>query len=240
MNVLALDSCFGAVSVAVAWLRDRDVPGRVVRERYEVLATGHAERLMPMIAEVMEEAQLEGGPGFAALDRIAVTTGPGTFTGVRTGIAAARALALATGKPVCGASSLVVMMRRVAMELDQRRQQRVAIAVDARRGEVYLQCFEGVGARALSGPQLLPIARAVTLLETFGRAWIAAGSGGSLLAAAADQLELEVDAVFPALEPHASDLAHMADELPVLSTVTPLYLRPPDAKPQMSKILPRA
>lgn len=240
MNVLALDSCFGAVSVAVAWLRDEGAPSRVVRERYEERATGHAERLMPMIAEITEDSRRDGGPDFSALDRIAVTIGPGTFTGVRTGIAAARALALAAGKPVCGTSSLAVMIRRVAAELRLQRQQRVAIAVDARRGEVYLQCFEGEASRALTAPQLLSLEGAVALLGTLGGAWIAAGSGGPLLATAASQIGLEVTAMLPALEPHASDLAHMADELPLFTTVKPLYLRPPDAKPQMSKILPRA
>ncbi len=240
MNVLALDSCFGAVSAAVAWSVDRGAPDQLVRERCEKRATGHAERLMPMIAEIMEKARDDGGPGFGGLDRIAVTLGPGTFTGVRTGVAAARALALATGKPVCGTSSLAVMARRVDVELGRQRQQRVAIAVDARRDEVYLQCFGGDAVQALTPPQLLSLAGAVALLESFGGPWIVAGSGGLLLSAAADEIGLQITAMLPELEPHASDLAHMVDELSVLTSVKPLYLRPPDAKPQMSKILPRA
>ena len=80
----------------------------LLREAYEPRATGHAERLFPMIAEVMDGA----GLAFSAIDRIAVTLGPGTFTGVRVGIAAARALALATGKPVVAMTSLAVMAHR--------------------------------------------------------------------------------------------------------------------------------
>ena len=91
MNVLAFDTCLGAVSVAVRW----QGPGGdwLTRHAHEARERGHAERLMPMIAEVMEDA----GLAFSDLDRIAVTVGPGTFTGVRVGVAAARGLALASG-----------------------------------------------------------------------------------------------------------------------------------------------
>src|SRR5512145_626858 len=106
MNVLAFDTCFGAVSVAV---RGQCASGEWrLREVYEERATGHAERLFPMMAEVMDGA----GLAFSALDRIAVTLGPGTFTGVRVGISAARALALALGKPVVGITSLAAMAYR--------------------------------------------------------------------------------------------------------------------------------
>ena len=106
MNVLAFDTCFGAVSAAVRWRSGRGE--WLLREAYEARSAGHAERLFPMIAEVMEGA----GLAFSAIDRIAVTLGPGGFTGVRVGIAAARALALATGKPVVATTSLAVMAHR--------------------------------------------------------------------------------------------------------------------------------
>ncbi|MFM2423228.1 MAG: hypothetical protein RL291_1758, partial [Pseudomonadota bacterium] len=105
MNVLAFDTCFGATSVAVRW---RSTAGEwLLREAYESrqVATGglagppgQAERLLPMIDEVMAAA----GLGFEDIGRIAVTLGPGTFTGVRVGIAAARGLALARKIPVTG------------------------------------------------------------------------------------------------------------------------------------------
>src|SRR5262249_17472075 len=121
MHILAFDTCFDAVSVAVA---RREAAGvKVLVERVEARRAGHAERLMPMLAAGLEDA----GIGFADVERIAVTEGPGTFTGVRTGIAAARALALATGRPAVGVGSLA------------------AIAFAARR-----QLAEGLAARPLA------------------------------------------------------------------------------------------
>src|SRR5262245_51941532 len=136
MNVLAFDTCFGAVSVAVRWQSGRRE--QLLREAYEPRTTGHAERLFPMMSEVMDGA----GLAFAAIDRIAVTIGPGSFTGVRVGVAAARALALATAKPVVGMTSLAVMARRAGALLgDVRTGRRLVVAVDARRDMVYLQIF---------------------------------------------------------------------------------------------------
>ena len=110
----------------------------LLREAYEARTTGHAERLFPMIAEVMEGA----GLAFSAIDRIAVTLGPGTFTGVRVGVAAARAFALSTGKPVVGVTSLAVMAHRADHLLGPERAGRpLAVAVDARRDMIYFQLF---------------------------------------------------------------------------------------------------
>ena len=136
MNVLAFDTCLGAVSAAVRW---RGASGEwQVASRFEARAGGHAERLMPMIAEVMEEA----GLAFADLGRIAVTVGPGTFTGVRGGVAAARGLALASGLPVVTATSLAVMAHGAREQLQGRDADLLAVAVDARRGMVYLEIFD--------------------------------------------------------------------------------------------------
>src|SRR5699024_6697022 len=92
MNVLAFDTCVGAVSVSVRWQDDAGTWQQ--HDAYEEMATGQAERLMPTIAEVMQAS----GQTFAGIDRIAATCGPGSFTGVRVGVAAARALALAIDK----------------------------------------------------------------------------------------------------------------------------------------------
>ena len=106
MNILAFDTCLGAVSVAV---RRRGAGGEwLMRHACETRERGHAERLMPMVAETMAAA----GLAFSDLDRIAVTVGPGSFTGVRVGVAAARGLALASGIAVVGATSLAVMAHR--------------------------------------------------------------------------------------------------------------------------------
>ncbi|NJO33683.1 MAG: tRNA (adenosine(37)-N6)-threonylcarbamoyltransferase complex dimerization subunit type 1 TsaB [Rhodospirillales bacterium] len=129
MNVLAFDTCLGAVSAAVRW---RSAQGEwLLHEAYEECSTGHAERLFPMIAAVMDGA----GLALSAIDRIAVTLGPGTFTGVRVGVAAARAFALTPGRTVVGATSLVVMAHRANLLIGPERAGRpLAVAVDARRG----------------------------------------------------------------------------------------------------------
>ena len=98
MRVLAIDTALEACSAAVL---DTE-RAAVVRARIAAMERGHAEALMPLIARVMDRAELD----FPPLDRIAVTTGPGSFTGLRVGIAAARGIALAAGKPAVGLSTL--------------------------------------------------------------------------------------------------------------------------------------
>src|SRR5438105_4638346 len=98
MRVLAIDTALDACSVAVLDTQRAAITASETRE----MVRGHAEALMPMIARVMDRAATE----FADLDRIAVTVGPGSFTGLRVGIAAARGIALAAAKPAVGLTTL--------------------------------------------------------------------------------------------------------------------------------------
>src|SRR5580693_9283048 len=98
MRVLAIDTALGACSAAVLDTAD----GGIVASESLAMARGHAEALMPLVARVMQTACL----AFHDLDRVVVTTGPGSFTGLRVGIAAARGLGVATGLPVIGVSTL--------------------------------------------------------------------------------------------------------------------------------------
>src|SRR5215470_17052161 len=98
MRVLAIDTALDACAAAVL---DTQLAAVVASETL-TMARGHAEALMPLIARVMDQAKVE----FAELDRIAVTTGPGSFTGLRVGISAARGIALAAGKPAIGLTTL--------------------------------------------------------------------------------------------------------------------------------------
>jgi tRNA threonylcarbamoyladenosine biosynthesis protein TsaB len=233
MNVLAFDTCFGACSVAVG----RDVGSGLARiERiFERRHAGHAEALMPMIGRAMTAA----GVSFEELDRIAVTSGPGTFTGTRIGIAAARALRLATGADVVGASSLAVMARSLAEYSGTRGEGDLAIAVDARRGEVYIQLFARDGRDEKSPPLLLAIDEAARLGGS--GPIVLAGSGAEAVAAEAVRSGRSALARLPDLEPDAAALVPMAAELvPPDSPLRPLYLRPPDAKPQQGKSLARS
>lgn len=232
MSVLAFDTCFGRVSVAVR--HPGDGGAWAITSAGEMLATGHAERLLPMVQSVMREARV----AFTDLARIAVSIGPGTFTGVRTGIAAARAIALATGKPVCGIGTLA-LMRATAVNGNEAllAGRTLAVIVDARRGEVYIQRFEGDGA-PLAEPQILPVDAALALLPEAGVTLV--GSGGPVLQAAAASSGRQLEALMPGLEPDARALAALAHTLPIIDIVKPHYLRAPDAKPQAAKSLPRA
>ena len=129
VSVLAFDSGGAACSAAV--LRD----GAVAARRLAPMERGHAEALMPMIAAVLAEA----GTEVAALDLIAVTTGPGAFTGLRIGLAAARGLALASGVPALGITRFAAAAAAVPRERHAGR--RLVIALDSKREELYLQVF---------------------------------------------------------------------------------------------------
>ncbi|HRN84968.1 MAG TPA: tRNA (adenosine(37)-N6)-threonylcarbamoyltransferase complex dimerization subunit type 1 TsaB [Hyphomicrobium sp.] len=230
MNTLAFDTCFGACSAAATWSSAEGIGGAF---RFERMARGHAERLLPMVAEVMAEAPF----GFSEIERIVVTTGPGTFTGQRVGIAAARALSLATGAPIAPLSSLAVMAYTAAQALGAEADGKVlAVAVDARRGEIYVQAFAGSGWIALDAPHLLTPDAAVRTLE--GRDVLAVGSGADLLAEAASRAGVSLSARLGALE---ADIRFVPEAaiVPYETPPKPLYLRPPDAKPQDGKSLAR-
>lgn len=231
MNTLAFDTCFGACSAAATWVTPQGLAGAF---RFERMARGHAERLLPMVGEVMAEAPF----GFSELQRIVVTTGPGTFTGQRIGIAAARALSLATGAPVAPLTSLAAMAYTAAAELGAEADGRVlAVAVDARRDEIYFQAFAGSQWTALDAPALLTPEAAARRLE--GRDVVSVGSGAALLAVAGEGAGLSIAQRLPALE---ADVRFVPEAAIVVAATPPrpLYLRPPDAKPQDGKSLARA
>ena len=134
MRILAIDTSCGAASVAV--VESGQVEPLSVISR--VMARGHAEALAPMVEEAARS--VEGG--LASLDRIAVTTGPGSFTGIRVSLALARAMGMALGVPVVGVSTLAAF---AAPLLSNPREGIIAAAIDARHGSAYFQLFEFVG-----------------------------------------------------------------------------------------------
>jgi len=225
MRVLAIDT---ALAVCAAAIFESD-GGTILAREAQTMARGHAEALMPLVARVMDAA----GAEFATLDRVAVTVGPGSFTGLRVGISAARGIALAAGKPAVGVATLAAY---AAPHIAHEDGAAVLAAVDARHDHVYLQMFASSG-RTLTGPRLATIADAVA-------AGIAApvrlvGSGAQLVAAAwpADQpAPLLVD-VQPA--PAIEWVARLGAAAASDAAPRPLYLRAPDARPQDSARLPR-
>jgi tRNA threonylcarbamoyladenosine biosynthesis protein TsaB len=232
MNVLAIDTCFGAVSVAIG--RDHSGDGFSITEGFERRSTGHAERLVPMIEAQMAEAGLT----FRDVDRVAVTLGPGSFTGVRTGIAVARAIRLAAEVEVVGTSSLAVMAQRIFEPPEgEAVSSPIMISVDARRGRLYAQLFGCSALDPLTPPSELTAEAAAELALRFDGIRIA-GSGAKLIAEASGEAKLAV--LCDDIEPHAGDIARLAARLTPLVDIVPIYIRPPDAKPQGDKRLERA
>lgn len=140
VRTLAIDTSGRACSVAVF------AGVEVIAERHEELGRGHAERLIPWIA-----ALPDGGKA----DRIVVGCGPGSFTGVRIGIAAARGLALGWRVPVFGVSSLAL----IAMPLDE---PALTVVIEGGHGEVFVQDFAGDPLAAVSDVRSLPIDKAAS------------------------------------------------------------------------------
>jgi len=214
VNVLAFDCAGRGCAAAVV------ADGRVLARRSQPMERGQAAALLPMIEAVLGAAAL----GWPALDLLAVTVGPGGFTGVRIGLAAARGLALARELPVIGITSFAAVAAAVPPPL--RTGRTLAVALDSKRAEVYLQCFAASGA-ALGPGELL----ALDAID----ARIPAG----LVLLAGDAAERAAPflfgraAVAPATEvPDPADIARLAlaewrpGRLPPLPL--PLYLRAPD------------
>ena len=222
MKVLALDTALGACSVAIA------VDGRLVSSAHEELARGHAERLFDLVAACEKEAGLSA----KGMDRLAVTIGPGTFTGLRVGLAAAKGMALATSKPLMGLNTLHLVALGAQGE-GLKDQDKLLVTFDARRGEVYHQLFDA-GLTPLTLPQIGTAEEAAALVEHAN-----AGSAARLFLAGTGAQVVQPLLGHPGLlaqaseQPDAAALALFCGGLEDLSTYVPepLYLRAPDAKP---------
>ncbi len=226
MRILAIDTALEACSAAVL---DTEQAAKSVHESLPMLR-GHAEALMPLIARVMERAGLD----FAALDRIAVTTGPGSFTGLRVGIAAARGIALAAGKPAVGLSTLAAYAAPLVAADDT---QFVAAAIDARHDHVYLQVF-GPGGRTVVAPRLASLREALRVSVTGAPRLI--GTAAAMLAAAWPAGERAPSLVDARRAPDIDWVARLgAAALETGAPPKPLYLRAPDAQPQNAAQLAR-
>lgn len=224
MRVLAIDTALAACAAAVLDTGRADA----VHESLAMLR-GHAEALMPLIKRVMERA----GLAFADLDRIAVTTGPGSFTGLRVGIAAARGLGLAAGKPVVGLTTLAAYAAPLiaADEILP-----VVVAIDARHDHVYLQVF-GPSGRIIVPPRLAPLREALRVAAT--GAPRLAGNAAQLLAAAWPRAERTPSAIAQNSAPDIAWVARLGVAADETGPPKPLYLRAPDAQPQDASRLPR-
>jgi tRNA threonylcarbamoyladenosine biosynthesis protein TsaB len=222
-TLLALDSTGNACSVAV-W---RD--GALAAHRLAEMTRGHGERLLPMVADVMKAASLD----MAALDAIAVTIGPGSFTGLRIGLAAARGLGLALARPVVGITAFLAVAASLPAALRERRE--ILVAIDTKRDDVFLQRFDPA-LRALAPARLMTVSEAIAGLPP--GPLLLAGDGVALLApslprdrdiATAPGSGLIEAALFAGLVARLVACGGGAPEGPLLMP-DPFYLRAPDVK----------
>ncbi len=210
MKILAVDTALGACSAAIV---DGDT---VLARRFVAMERGHAEALAPMVAAVMAEAKI----GFESVDRLAVTVGPGTFTGQRVGLAFMRGLRVALKKPLSGVTSLAAMAQQARAETGA---EHAAALHDARRGEIYLE-IDG------DGPRLIRFEDALPALRQVGGTLVLAGTVAPRMAEIL-QTEGRTPLLSKIAAPDAVWVARLAAKLePQETAPRPLYLRPPDAK----------
>jgi tRNA threonylcarbamoyladenosine biosynthesis protein TsaB len=218
MLILAIDTGLDACAAAVLDTR----ASKLIARETQSMKRGHAEALMPLIARVMTEAAI----GFAALDRIAVTTGPGSFTGLRVGLSAARGIALAAGKPVVGVTTLTAYAAPV---VSTNSEPAVLAAIDARHDQVYFQVVSGDGG-SLVPPRIAPIDEALGA-SRFGTLHLVGNAAGML----ADRWHADAPPPSQVDDMPAPDITWVAwlgaAVNPETAAARPYYLRAPDAKP---------
>jgi len=211
MKILAVDTALGACSVA---LLDDD---KILAHIFEPMDRGHAERLAPMVDEAMKAAHTD----FVSLDRLAVTVGPGTFTGQRVGLAFMRGLRLALKRSLTGVTTLEAI---AAAAMAETAKSKAAAIHDARREEAYLLLQQDQ--TTVQQPAVMPFQEAVERIAAFGPCALA-GTGAE---AAAEKLgpAFTLSAI---RQPDALWVARLAAKRPTTQDAPgPLYLRAPDAK----------
>jgi tRNA threonylcarbamoyladenosine biosynthesis protein TsaB len=215
MIVLAIDTA-GVDCAAAVYDSSTDT---MLSRVSETIGRGHAERLMAMI----EEAVSTSGLGLDAVEKIGVTVGPGSFTGIRVGVAAARGLGLALGVECVGVCTLDVLARTVP-ETDAP----VLAAINAHRDEVYVQAFRN--GSSLDEPAL------VTLEDFLSRA----AQAGTQVVGSAAALIADPEAVTEPDHYPIDIVARISAATKAQGKAKPLYLRGPDAKPQTGFAVSRA
>lgn len=219
MKLLALDTATEACSAAV-WIDG------VVHAHFEIAGRDHTQRLLPVVAGVLAEAGLR----YSQLDGLVCGVGPGSFAGVRIGVAFAKGVALAHELPVLGVSSLALLAQ---CALSAAGAEQVLVAIDARMGEVYFQAFERSAdglARACS-EAVVCAAAAVPVPATRGP-WLAVGTGwGTYPSELRMRLGCEISHIDGAALPQAADAfalaapVFQAGELLPADALQPIYLR---------------
>ncbi|WP_247997211.1 tRNA (adenosine(37)-N6)-threonylcarbamoyltransferase complex dimerization subunit type 1 TsaB [Brucella tritici] len=224
MKILALDTAASWCSVAV-YNSDGDI---VLADVSENIGKGHAEVLMDYVERAAREAKLS----LRDMDRVAVNIGPGSFTGVRIGVSAARGFALALDVPAIG----ITAFEALAAETQSLSPEKpVLVLLDAHRGEIYAQSFDAKG---------LPSAKPLVLSREEAEALAVSQAASTVLAGSAAPAINEVIGsrfTLGPVEPTAKIgiYARLANSRQPGDAPKPLYMRGPDAKPQVGFALPR-
>ncbi|MCG6121664.1 MAG: tRNA (adenosine(37)-N6)-threonylcarbamoyltransferase complex dimerization subunit type 1 TsaB [Microvirga sp.] len=219
MRVLAIDTALGACSACIIEAGSAEP----LASESLVMERGHAEALTPLLDRV--GSQVEGG--LKSIDRVAVTIGPGSFTGLRVGISAARAVALACRVPAVGVTTLSALLSPLVASGERRL---LAAAIDARHGAVYFQAV-APGGRSVVAPAHMGVREAVRYLGS--GPVVLTGSAAAIVAAEATQAGVAVVMNSAADHPDIAWVARLgmaAD--PASALPKPFYLRGPDARPQ--------
>jgi tRNA threonylcarbamoyladenosine biosynthesis protein TsaB len=217
-RILAIDAS-GAACSAALWHR-----GVVIARRHRRMMRGHAEALMPMIVETMTEAD----ESFRRLDAVAVTVGPGAFTGIRIGLAAARGIALAAGIPAVGVTTFAAVAESVPES--ERGNRRLIVLLDSKRGDVFVQEF----AASLRPARPPEIRAPAPFADALAERTVLAGDGVALVRPHLTGAKRDVE--FSSADGPA-DAAHVAAAAVRLSAsgealpARPMYLRAPDVRP---------
>lgn len=224
MTILALDTAGSRCAAALYDPQQQKILAEVTQD----IGKGHAEVLLDYVAQCFDQAGIERN----TVSRVAVNTGPGSFTGVRVGVSAARGFGLALSCPVIGVSGFEALACEAR---EQNSAQAVLICFSAYRGDIYAQGFDADG-MALTGPVAGNEAEIVQLLQQSGTEYALCGS-------AAEQLSTHdgVSARIISTTPSASiaTFARLAASRTAGAAPEPLYMRGPDVKPQTGFALPR-
>lgn len=219
MRVLVIDTALGLCSAGVIEVQGDSA--RVLGLRSEVMMRGHSERLAGLARDAVAETATGAGGGFGAIDRIGVTVGPGSFTGLRVGLAFAQGLGAALDRPVVGVSTLDALTVSIPAA------PAVMALIDARRGQVYGRLWRDGAALLPPTAWTLDEARALVERESRDGDIHLVGSGLGLVAEAGERVRLH-----PLDGPDAIALARLAAAAdPASAPPRPLYLRAPDATP---------
>jgi tRNA threonylcarbamoyladenosine biosynthesis protein TsaB len=221
MQILAMDTATTACSVAL-WSN-----GAIVSHRLSEIPRGQAEALAPMLAAVLDDANVDAGD----LDLLAVTVGPGAFTGLRIGLAMARAMALAVAVPCFGLTTTEVIAHAVFE--NTRPNTPLLVAIDSKRSDIYVQIFSKLG-HAACEPQAVEPEKLDQCLSNISGSIAIVGDATPVVIAALSEKNIDAFPINAPGIPDAWALATLAARRwkigDSLTMPAPLYLRPPDAK----------